>query len=303
MNFAGLTSRGLAKRLRERGALPRALAGSRQSRLSASAIDFILNGETKSVSRERRQAIAHVCGAPITSAYLGGEEELPIPPLLWPPSAPSSELRMPLLRPPGSTPPLAELVSFVAGHDIAACAEKDWSVGNRFPIPDIQNALRWALDLSFWRESIFNAQEHGDTGSLFRRDADDFAAHVGAALRTLLRPWLEGRVDLRPHALRRFALMLDAVASESVELYTALEGDNLADVAILDELQAWPAAKRDGLRATLESFRDAERQKGTSEVDIMLAIQRGRDAVDATDEEGNGEPNTEEMLRQFDRPI
>jgi hypothetical protein len=285
MRFANFTSRGLAQRLRERGVLPAPLAKTLK-RPSASTIDWVLKGTTKRVHRELRDAIAIVCGPPITSEYLGGERSLAVAQLRWPPTATAWRgIPMPFdmigrdraRRETELLPPGYELTAHVLGKQMTDALKQEGR-SERTPWPDFANVIRWYLSVVFWREFLFDGQRHGQSRSDLKNDADLFAHHLAEATRALLRPWLEGKVTTRRNLIRRVAFALDQVAAINEGIAEARQSGREADLAIDDELNGQvgsTSTQLAELRYLLERDRDTDRQNGVSEGEIARRIREG----------------------------
>jgi transcriptional regulator with XRE-family HTH domain len=242
-----------------------------RANVTRQAIGDIVAGKREKCRQSLRRVIAELCGRPITISYLAGKKELALPSVLWPPSGPRPDLVLPdevHQHRPGDLPPFAQLTSSTLGADIEAMPGQEWSIGNHVPIPRVGNAIRWLLDLAFWREFVMSGQARADSGIAFQQDADEFAKHMAAAIRVLLRPALERRSRLRRFILRRLALVLDSVASENLEMYLALHSGRFADAVILDHVSGRLPSERPALRTMLEEQRDAARARGLSEVQV-----------------------------------
>jgi hypothetical protein len=298
MRFADLSSRGLATRLRERGALPKPLAAG-LTRPSASAIDWIRNGTTKTVRRELREAIAHVCGEPITSEFLGGEAPLDVPPLKWPPSA-QLDLSMPYEMYgdrqtwADGVPPSYELVARILGAELSGALNRDNPM-QRQPWPDLRNATRWLLSIAFWREFLFEGQRHGQSVPDMQADAELFATHMAEAMRALLRPWLNGKVTTRQHLIRKAVFELDRLAMVNEDIATERHTGRFADSAIRDQVNGYVGSEdARELRALLESARDKLRAEGVDERQIARMIRAGSRHPDGEKSEEESEEESDD---------
>jgi hypothetical protein len=235
--WRGLSNREAAARLKKRGV-----------DLTAQGLDYITAGETRRCRRSVRSELARLCGPPITAAYLGGEENLDLPPLplsryaLKVPSAPADMLGSKVpghpepinpqrvrQSPAVSPPPRYELEAIRLAKLIAKAWERDREKEEE--VPNVLNEVRFLLSLPFWRKWIY---EMGDLGAEFpslktralelesiETESDAFAAALARALTILLRPWLQGKVMARRWLLRgALASLWDALDSATL-LYWA----------------------------------------------------------------------------------
>ncbi len=249
-------------------------------------VSLIENGQPR-CRRELRRALAKLFGPPVTEAWLAGEQEFLVPPLLWPPSGTRTDLELPTdangqpaTRAASTRTPRYELEALALGKAFAGASGRDESFERVQPEPQLENALRWALSLALWREFVNEDRFVDVRPDRFAREADAFAYHLGEALRLLFRPWLENEYRLRPRMLYRLMHALDSVAGESVAYGAAGSREAWSDIAILDALGYWPAEHRAAVRTALEARRDAGRARGQSETAIareLLAWERVSD--------------------------
>jgi hypothetical protein len=103
-----------------------------------------------------------------------------------------------------------------------------------------------------------------------------------------MRPWLERKVNLRRHTLKRAVEGLDWIANTNVLIRVALDGGwsgknppDLVSLAITDS-----AGTSSILRQILEEFGESERKRGTAESEIARRI---RDGISSDDDSTDGD--------------
>jgi hypothetical protein len=287
LRWKGLTANDAVKRINARAEAEAAEVGidARLAKMSQQALSDIVNEKVARCHRGRRDALARLIGPPVTSSYLGGEVELRLPPLRYPPSGRwrKAELSMDSNgRHPGDgeapLPPRYELEAYRLSRLLTNALDQErvvpGALGHDHPQLDVENAMRWMLSLSFWRSIVFEV-DAGDDRDPTAAEAGAFAAHVAAAVRLALAPWGRGKLVLRPYTLRRLVLLLDALWAENLARYQATQLNATADLAIIDEMNYHPAEGRGELRHHLEAVRDRERRRGTPEDTIAALIREG----------------------------
>jgi hypothetical protein len=242
------------------------------------AVSNIANGRARKCRRSVREAIAKLCGPPITAKYLGGETDLKIPPLSF---APSGRLRSKIMGIDGAgfattamgqlaeSAPQYELEGLALGRAIRSAAKRNKEFATELDPPDLEHTARWMVSLYLWREYVFGDQA-ALGGSTYSSDASAFAYHTAEAFSILLRPWLEGRVRMRPRMLQRWATHLDRIVVELVRVGLARHNHDLSELVI------WEIAGGDQqLVDYLTSIRDDWREEGRNEESMAEAIRRG----------------------------
>jgi hypothetical protein len=246
--------------------------------ITRQAINNIVNGKTRKCRRSVRDAVAKLCGAPITSKWLGGETDLKIPPLSF---APSGRLGSALMGIDGAgfassgmgqladAAPQYELEGFALGRAIKSTANRNMELAGELNPPDLEHTARWMVSLYLWREYVFGEQA-AVGGATYSSDASAFAYHTAEAFAILMRPWFEGRVKMRPRMLQRWATNLDRMVVEMVRVGLARHNSDFSELAI------WEIAGGDQeLVDHLTSIRDDWRERGRSEESMAEAIRRG----------------------------
>lgn len=246
--------------------------------VSRQAINNIANGKAKKCRRSVRDAIAKLCGSPITPKYLGGETDLKIPPLSFAPSGRLSGTLMEIdaagiassaMGQLAEAAPQYELEGFALGRAIRSAANRNKELAIELYPPDLEHTARWMVSLYLWREYIFGEQA-AVGGATYSSDASAFAYHAGEAFAILLRPWYEGRVQLRRRMLQRWASNLDRMVVEIVRVGLARKNNDLSELVI------WEIAGGDPqLVDYLTAIRDDWREHGRSEEWMAKAIRRG----------------------------
>lgn len=246
--------------------------------VSRQAVADITRGKTRKCRRSIRAAIAKLCGPPITVKYLAGKEALRIPPLSVMPSGSWPQAIMPadsagvsrdLAARELEQAPQYEMEGFGLGQLLASAPDLDNALGSEHPRPDVEHASRWLVSLYLWREHLFGGQKGALGGHSYRTDASEFAHHLAQAITVLLRPWLDGRVSMRPGMMRRWVRQLDAIAAEVAIVALARQHGDLSELAIWDIAGGQP-----DLRAHLTAERDRWRDKGVSEAVMAKRIRR-----------------------------
>lgn len=250
----------------------------RAAGVSRQAIANIGSGKASKCRRSVRDAIAKLCGPPITAKYLGGEMDLKIPALSF---APSGRLSGMLIGIDGAgfgssaigqlaeAAPQYELEGYGLGRAIRSTANRNKELAAELDPPDLEHTARWMVSLYLWREYLFGDQA-AFTGTTYSSDASAFAYHTAEAFAVLLRPWFEGRVRMRPRMLQRWATNLDRMVVEMVRVGLARHNHDLSELVI------WEIAGGDQqLVDHLTAIRDDWRERGRSEKWMAKAIRRG----------------------------
>ena len=160
---------------------------------------------------------------------------------------------------------------FTLGKALATAPDLQNEIGPVWPHPNVENAARWMVSLPLWREFLFEDQRLGATDApSYLEEASAFAHHVAAAMTVLLRPWLDGRLRMRPRVLRRWTQMLDSIAGENMTINSARSRGAVSELAILEF-----AAGNEELRAHLVRQRDQLQANGMSEQEMAALILRG----------------------------
>ena len=252
------------------------------------SIALVTSGKTVKCHRSVRSAIAKLCGRPITVRYLGGEKDLPLPPLTTMPSGSNPGGVMPSdsagfaadwARMKVETAPLYELEGYALGRKLAAAPDLFRAHGPEWPHPDVESAARWMVSLPLWREFLFEEQKvHAVDAESHRAEAAEFARHVAAAMTILFRPWIEDGAPLRPRVLRRWTELLDTVQNENILINFARERGEESWIAIFEM-----SGNDRRLRDHYVAERDKMLAAGMTEAEIALRIRRG---VGSDDDEG-----------------
>jgi hypothetical protein len=181
---------------------------SRTVPVSSQAIDNIVNRRTRHTKPEIRNHLARLCGPAITARFLGGEEELKIPPMprigvsggapTFFGGVDSQDLLgedfLPLNAPGvgAGVPPVYEIAALSLYRRI----EQVWKVeypADSLPT-DLYPMLRQLLSLTHWQRLAFKGGESLSPSHLRRHwaDAGDFARAMDTALFLILKPWVKG---------------------------------------------------------------------------------------------------------------
>ena len=239
-----------------------------------SAIDRIVGGGQGRCHRSFRDAIARLVGRPVTSEFLGGEENLSLSPLVCPPSGTGWALPLPIgmIGDPAISasvhmPPRHELEAWRLGREITAAAVMQALPVDSVRHPDSKNAARWLLSLAFWREALFEGQSHGASGEKMREQSGLFAYHLGQALRILFEPWFRGRVAIRRNVLSHAGSLLDQVAMSNEQVHQLRQEGRLADLAVRDALFG-----RAELASQFSEYVATRRRQGANEAQIATEL-------------------------------
>lgn len=265
LTWAGISRREVARRLS----------------VQPARLDLIARGRVRRCHKSVRDGLARLIGEPVTSEYLGGAP-LPLPARRWPPSESHGAVMPEMLHPviteltdPGDVPAY-ELTAWSLARDLANAASDDRTLGQvvkpalraRLEVPvDLHNVTRYMLDMCVWREFVFEKQKWGGSVHEVRHDAEEFAYHLAAALRALLRPWFQREVWIRPHMLQHAAAGMNWVANEILLVRFAMDRGRHGDVAVLDR-----AGGNRALRERLQAWCDARRAAGEDELEIARRI-------------------------------
>lgn len=196
-------------------------------KVTAQAVNDIVNGQTKTTHPEIRKGLARIVGRPFTPRFLGGERDIAVPPTprkmksggrVWAWGSGDAQGMVDFntwrgLKAPssgGGIPALFEVCALALHSKIEKAWKRDFPA---IPIPpELHHLLRKLLAIGHWR-SVVNVRSevgHNADPSRFWKETGEFARLILEAVTLVLRPWFDGEEAPRPYVVSALKRLLEA---------------------------------------------------------------------------------------------